>query len=482
MPAAQTRSRVVLAARRAGDDRTGETGRVPSWTRLLLVLGFGVAAGVGSLLLAPAVTDDLGPGTVSLRAECCFGGDTELLLPPVGSISADTHRSSLTFVGRVEAVDIASVQGLTTADRPDQRLLEEVRADVPDLLRAFAVRTLLVAALAGALAGVVLPGRRWWWAGVGALGGVVAVGVLLNVAWRSYDPDAFAEPSFSGPVAEAPGIIEAATRYVDDFDQVRGRIDVIGAQVGELYAASITDALRPDPGETRILHVSDIHLNPLGIEITDDLAERFAVDAVLDTGDLTTFGLPVEARFGDLLDDIDVPYVFVPGNHDSPANRRALAGSDAVELLDGEVTDVGSVTVLGVADPTFTASNDIDEEEADAQIDDQAPEVAGLVDEFEPDVLAVHTPRQATEAFGSVPLVVAGHVHERTERDEDGTLVLTVGSTGATGLGSFTVETDTPYEAEVLRFVDGELIGVDYVTLSGTNGEFTIDRSLVDQE
>jgi hypothetical protein len=60
--------------------------------------------------------------------------------------------------------------------------------------------------------------------------------------------------------------------------------------------------------------------------------------------------------------------------------------------------------------------------------------------------------------------------------------VLTVGSTGATGLGSFTVDTDTPYEAEVLRFVDGDLVGIDYVTLSGTEGEFTIDRSLVEPD
>jgi hypothetical protein len=73
-------------------------------------------------------------------------------------------------------------------------------------------------------------------------------------------------------------------------------------------------------------------------------------------------------------------------------------------------------------------------------------------------------------------------LHERTSREEEGTLILTVGSTGATGLGSFTLETDSPYEAEVLRFDGGELIGIDYITLSGVGGSFTIERSLVDRE
>jgi Icc-related predicted phosphoesterase len=453
---------------------------VRTWLLVVLSVVVGGAAGVGSLLLAPASTADLGPGSVSLRARCCGGSGTELLLPPVGSISASTHRPSLGFEGRIESVDVAGVQALTAEDRPDERLLEQVRADVPDLLRSFAIRTLVIAGVAGALAALVLPGRRWWFALLGATGALLAVGLLLSVAWRSYDADAFAEPSFTGPLAEAPGVIEAASRYVEDFEDVQGRIDVIGTQIGELYTTSITDALQPDEDETRLLHVSDIHLNPLGVEVAGDLAERFDVEAIVDTGDLTSFGLPVEARIGDLLRDLPRPYVLVPGNHDSFANRRALADTDGVTVLDGDTIDLGDVEVLGVADPTFTATDQIDEDEADAEIDAQAPSVAARVEATRPDVLAVHTPRQAEEALGSVPLVIAGHVHERTEREEDETLVLTVGSTGATGLGSFTVDTDAPYEAEVLRFVDGELVGIDYVTLSGTRGEFTIDRSLVD--
>lgn len=59
--------------------------------------------------------------------------------------------------------------------------------------------------------------------------------------------------------------------------------------------------------------------------------------------------------------------------------------------------------------------------------------------------------------------------------------MFTVGSTGATGLGSFTADTSQPYEAEVLRFRGHDLVAIDYLTVSGISGEFTLDRQLVEQ-
>jgi hypothetical protein len=82
---------------------------------------------------------------------------------------------------------------------------------------------------------------------------------------------------------------------------------------------------------------------------------------------------------------------------------------------------------------------------------------------------------------GWVPVVVAGHTHERSSSSEDGTTFLTVGSTGATGLGSFMVDTRAAYEAEVLRFDGSRLVAVDYVTLRGVSGEFTVERQVVDR-
>ena len=96
-----------------------------------------------------------------------------------------------------------------------------------------------------------------------------------------------------------------------------------------------------------------------------------------------------------------------------------------------------------------------------------------------PDLLAVHDLRQAEGVAGWVPVVVAGHSHERSRTAEDGTTFLTVGSTGATGLGSFLVDTALAYEAQVLRFDGDRLAAIDYVTLQGVSGAFTVERQVV---
>ena len=81
------------------------------------------------------------------------------------------------------------------------------------------------------------------------------------------------------------------------------------------------------------------------------------------------------------------------------------------------------------------------------------------MDRLRPDVLAVGGLDQAADVAGQVPLVISGDVHERTERVEGDTRFLTVGSTGATGLGSFTADAGNRYEAELLRFRGGRLVG-----------------------
>jgi predicted phosphodiesterase len=444
-----------------------------------LIVLLGALCALLALGLDAGVRKRVGPGTVALRAHV-GSGRTELRLPPLGKVSALTHHFPVTLEARVDEVDVDNLQALLGSHQPERRLQTEVSAGLEPLLQAFALRALLVAAVVGALAGALVPRRRWPHALAGLIGGVLAVGVVVGGAWRSYDTDAFKEARFEGPLERAPALLATVRRHVDDFSDVRKRMEVLGDQVAELYTAAAGDGLAlSSTDEVRILHVSDVHSNPLGLEVTRQLAERFGVDAVLDTGDLTSFGLPVEGRLGELVRKVPARYLFVPGNHDSEANRKTLAGVPNVELLDGRVADVGGVRILGVADPTFTASNEMNSAQAVAVKRSSAPAVGAETEAQAPGILAVHDPTLAEAALGKVPVVVAGHVHHRSAVWRDGTLVLTVGSTGATGLGSFTVNTGSSYEAEVLRFVDGHLVAVDYVTLRGVGGSFRIDRQLI---
>lgn len=445
--------------------------------RLVTVTIVGAAVAVALLGVTSRTTGDVGPGTVELRA-WAGAPRTELRLPPFGTISAPTHRAPLTLAVRVDRVDIDEVERLASRPGVTQRLERAIRSDLDPLVRRFAVRAIGLSALAGAIVGLIVPRRRWPSVVAGAAGGLVASAVLVGLAWLRFDPEAFADrPRFEGPIERAPELIETAERYLNGFGDVRNRIEALSAQLSDLYASATTEAIASGPGSVHILHVSDLHLNPVGLEGARDLAERFAVDAIVDTGDFTTLGLPPESRFSENLAGIPVPYFLIPGNHDSFGIREDLIAGGQLTVIDGTEFSVDGVDILGVGHPVFTASNDVTDEELTGALENQAVDNRRLVDELRPDVVAVHDARQAEGV--DAPLVIAGHVHETTFTErEDGTLVLTVGSTGATGLGSFTLDTALPYEAEVLHFTAGRLVAIDAISLR-TSGDFQVERRLI---
>jgi predicted phosphodiesterase len=445
-----------------------------------IAVALGAAAAIAMAGITSRSEARIGVGTVELRVEAAGTGRTALVLPPLGRVTAHTHDLPVTLTAEVKSLDLERLGDLATARDPAKEARRDAVAATDGIVRRLALRLLLLSAMVGAAAAAIVPARTWIHVSFGAVGGVLGACLLLGAIWHGYDASAFeTDPRFEGPLERAPALLETVQRHIEDVDVIRDRVDVLGARIAELYTA-VDDRAGGRSGGTSILHVSDIHSNPLGIEIVRRLVESFGVDAVLDTGDLTSFGIPIEARIADLVDEIEVPYVFVPGNHDSPANRAALEEQADITVLGDDVVRIGSVEILGVADPTFTASNEISTDEANAARDRSAPRVARLVRREDPDVLAVHDLRQAADVAGDVPLVVAGHTHERSDRREEGTLFLTVGSTGATGLGSFTADTDLAYEAEILRFAGDRLVAVDYITLTGFSGSFTVDHRVID--
>jgi predicted phosphodiesterase len=450
----------------------------PRTRQVLFGLGVGIVGGLVALMalrLVPPTRHDLGPAEISARGE--FGvGRTTLFLPPLGTISADTHFSPVGYTIEVREIDpVALTDSLSTAEGR-LALSSSVEEDLRSAALRLAVKLLFGALVIGAITAAVLPHRHWWSVVSGAAGGLLAVGAFIGLSALTFDVKAFEEPRYSGALERAPEVIATVNRSIGGLAELSSRYTTAARRVSDLLALVAEPDRSTRGGSVALLHISDIHSNPLGVEIASRLAREFEVDAVLDTGDLTSFGQHVEGNIATLIKDFPVPYLFVPGNHDSDANRRTIGRIGNVTLLDGREDTVGDVSIFGVADPTFTASNETTTEEANLRREERASQVALEVQAALPDVLAVHDVRLAEQSFGEVPLVMAGHTHDRAEERVAGTLVLTVGSTGATGLGSFLVEAELPYEAEVVYFQESQPVAMDYITLAGLGGDFQVEH------
>ena len=263
------------------------------------------------------------------------------------------------------------------------------------------------------------------------------------------------------------------------FGSVDSRVMVLSGKIASLYSTALTGDIERSEGEVVLLHVSDLHLNTIGLALARDLAADFEVDAVLDTGDITSFGFEPETAFLELFDDFDVPYYLVAGNHDSARVRATLARNEHVTLLDDEVVEIEGIKVLGVEDPTETALRRIPKDEINATYRAQFDSTADLLEQQQPDLLMVHNPVQARPAYGKVPTVGAGHIHTTRLEVVDGTVVAGVGSSGATGVGDLLTEGANPFDFQLLLYVDRKLVAIDQITLQGADGDFVLNRILL---
>ncbi len=469
----------------------------PARPRLRAVLALvplvllGALAGGVALVVQPGVVGDVGPGTVELEPTLT-GGELVVDLPPLGRVRADSHRGPVGVEVHVRRVDLEAVGEVardlagSVVDRDTDAgevLRAEVAEDLSPMVRRLALQSAIAAVVAGVLCWAVLPRRRRL-ALVATTGGSLAfVLVAGGVATATFDPAALDQPAFEGGLAAAPDVLATVQRHVDGVDAVESRLEALADRVVDLYS-SVDGADEADPradDTVVLLHVSDLHSNPVGIELVEETARRFAVDAVIDTGDVTSFGADVERAVAVRIGRIDTPYLLVPGNHDAPALRDALAGA-GVRVLDGEVVEVAGVRILGVADPTFTADNVATLAQRERALARAARRTAALVERHDPDLLAVHNPSQLDGVHGLVDVALAGHRHRAELEYDRGTAVVSAGSAGATGVGALMTDDDLPYEMQLLQIRRGRLVAVDRIAFAGTDGAFRLERVLVDPD
>jgi predicted phosphodiesterase len=369
-------------------------------------------------------------------------------------------------------------------------LTEQVEIDAAAQIAPFAV-LLFGAAMAGALVLALVAFRT----NVRAISLALAASLLVVggselAAYGTYDPGAFASPTYSGSLSLAPrliGEVRTATERIDAFrDELRDIVD------GAVRVYSTLGTPGPARGEEiRVLHISDIHLSPLGLSFAQELADEFDVDVVVDTGDLTSFGTDLEEAVLSGVTGFGRPYLFVRGNHDARTLPQAMeAEASNATVLNGTTVTVAGIRFYGLGHPAFTPdkTSALNDEEI-AELARGAGDVILLDLEASatpPDVILVHDDRMAEAVAGRAPLVLSGHFHRHGARVVDGTLFLRAGTTGGAGADVFTEPGGIPLSAEILYFSTATLrptlVGYDVIEQSPETGSLTIDRHLVERE
>ncbi|MFJ8073345.1 metallophosphoesterase [Streptomyces sp. NPDC096176] len=410
------------------------------WARALgltAVVLFGAWLG---LLVVGNVRTPVGPMDATMTLRPSLNGGTKINVSPLGALELDSHIAPVRLDVDVDRLDPIRSQALVENPERISGLQDEITHDVQDGATELAVRS-CVAVVSGATAlglAVYRRPRRALAAGGLALALLAASGVSAYATWN---PQSVLEPRFSGLLTSAPSVVGNARSIVTEFDVYQHELARLVTNVTKLYEATSTlPTYQPDPNTMRVLHVSDIHLNPAAWHIIESLVKQYDIDVIIDSGDTMDHGSAAENGFLDPISDLGAPYVWVRGNHDSLITQKYLSDLKNVRVLDeGKAVTVAGLRIAGSGDPQFTPDRSVVAQGDPAERMTGIRLASALRDQERAgtpvDIAVAHNPVAARETDGTVPLVLAGHIHQRhTEILRHGTRLKIEGSTGGGGL------------------------------------------------
>ncbi len=216
------------------------------------------------------------------------------------------------------------------------------------------------------------------------------------------------------------------------------------------------------------------------------MSESFEVDIIVDTGDISDFGSPLEAILLERINDFTIPYIFVAGNHDSPEIISAMELINNVVVVNDEIINVKGFNILGIHDPASISTDVVPpNEEAVFQYIERAEMKLQEV-ENTPDIFIVHHPHIAEPFVSRIPVILHGHRHRVSIKNDSGSVIIDAGTSGAAGIRGLQSRTEVPYSVVLLHFIRIEdeenaiLRATDVIKIFNLEGSFNIERTIFD--
>lgn len=408
-------------------------------------------------------------------------GYTAVEIPPLAEIKSRTHATPLKITLRLESIDLPSLQKLLESKQNQNDIINNVTRKLQLSVAILAFKALFLSAVGGFF-GVFLWHRKIGTYHLkGALSASLAMGVLLAGTLVTYDLNKFKNPEFEGALKTAPWVMGLASETMGQINTLNAKMEKVAENINELFDQidTLQTFDKNQEGLVKVLHVSDIHNNPAALGYIQRFANQLKVDVIIDTGDITDYGTPLEAMILQKLAGIKIPYLFIPGNHDSPETIKKMRSIPGVTVLDGSVVTFSNLRIMGIPDPS-SKSNDIQPPPLDTinTYSDQI-EISLQALPQTPDILAIHNHRIAQRLSGKAPVILYGHDHKLAVKENADSVMINSGSTGAGGMRRLQGER-IPYSMVIQYYapIAGKmkLLAVDTITIQNLESGFHIDR------
>lgn len=417
-------------------------------------------------------------------------GDTIVHFPPLGKVIARTHTSLIDLKISLKGIDTEQLMPYLNGILQEGWLTEIIIGDIKKGLLKYVAGLFSFVFLIGMASSLLCSRNKIDKIEMFLLGAVnfSVLFILLFATFISYSQEAFSEAEYEGMLEAAPWVLNA----LDGGSKV---IDNMGFQFAKVVnnLSYLHDEMEKDDPEAdvkefkKVLHVSDIHNNPAAFQFIKRVADTFNVDLIIDTGDMIDYGTVFEAELIQKnLEDIKIPYVFIPGNHESPPQVAYLKDNlKNIKVLEEGVIEAAGLRIACLADPASSSLElilqDPDILEAEAKKLYEMVNNGGLVD-----IIATHNPKTFKYLRNNNNLLLAGHTHSSFVLKGKDYIEINAGTSGASGIrGVQNLEMD--YSLVLLTFQEKEdgtylPITADLIKVKHYPLNFSLERFLLNSK
>lgn len=413
-------------------------------------------------------------------------GLTEIHIPPLGIVRGNTHSPPLKFSVTLVNVNLHLLENLTEGEKQEE-ILSSIIEILSQRLRIFILRSLIITFIGGAFL-TFLFYKRPKDLLLGGVIGLIIFSILIFTAFSSYDQRAFlTNPEFEGVLQMAPwmfGLLEESIERLEDFSE---QMDLLIINMYRLFERiQFLEPLGAVDGDIKVLHVSDIHNHPVAYDFIRQVVNNFGVNIVIDTGDISDYGTPLEGELLRKLEGINIPYVFIPGNHDSPAIIDTMQSLDMVFVVIDDVIQINGVNIAGIADPA-SESTAMAVPQREVYLDRvRQLEETILESQLEPFFIISHHPIISEELSGRYPVLLQGHLHSINIYEREGSVIINSGTSGAAGIRGLLSREEVPYSVVLMHLKYNKdqilrLVAVDTIKVFNISSGFILERKLLIQ-